>query len=94
MAQIAQSGSNRIYTRETDETGKSFIRVKGVSKEENHAFITMARHFHALGLPVPEVYSVSADEMEYTQEDLGNTLLFDYLSEARKIPSWRNAWIR
>lgn len=84
MAQIAQSGSNRIYTRETDETGKSFIRVKGVSKEENHAFITMARHFHALGLPVPEVYSVSADEMEYTQEDLGDTILFDYLSDARK----------
>ena len=84
MAQIAQSGSNRIYTRETDETGKSIIRVKGVCKEENHAFITMARHFHALGLPVPEVYSVSEDEMEYTQEDLGNTLLFDYISEARK----------
>ena len=39
----------------------------------------MSRHFHALGLPVPELYWVSDDEMSYTQEDLGDTLLFDNL---------------
>ena len=76
---IKQQGSNRIYTRETDENGRSIIRVQGTTRDENRAFIYMARHFHALGLPVPELYWVSEDEMSYTQEDLGDTLLFDTL---------------
>ncbi len=77
--QIAQQGSNRIYTRE-EQDGRTVIRVEGTNRDENHAFIYMARHFHALGLPVPEVYWVSEDEMSYTQEDLGNTLLFDHIT--------------
>ena len=76
---IQQQGSNRIYTRETDANGRSVIRVQGTNRDENRAFIYMARHFHALGLPVPELYSVSDDEMSYTQEDLGDTILFDHL---------------
>ena len=76
---LKQQGSNRIYTRETDENGRSVIRVVGTNRDENRAFIYMARHFHALGLPVPEVYRVSEDEMSYTQEDLGDTILFDHL---------------
>ena len=75
----AQQGSNRIYTRETDADGRSVIRVVGTNRDENRAFIYMARHFHALGLPVPEIYWVSDDEMSYTQEDLGDTILFDHL---------------
>jgi len=78
---IKQQGSNRVYTRETDETGRSVIRVQGTNRDENRAFIYMARHFHALGLPVPELYWVSEDEMSYTQEDLGDTLLFDHLDD-------------
>ena len=78
---IKQQGSNRIYTRETDENGRSVIRVEGTNRDENRAFIYMARHFHALGLPVPELYRVSEDEMSYTQEDLGDTLLFDHLDD-------------
>ncbi len=76
---IKQQGSNRIYTRETDANGRSVIRVRGTNRDENRAFIYMARHFHALGLPVPELYWVSEDEMSYTQEDLGDTLLFERL---------------
>ena len=76
---IQQQGSNRIYTRETDENGRSIIRVQGTNRDENRAFIYMSRHFHTLGLPVPELYWVSDDEMSYTQEDLGDALLFDNL---------------
>ena len=76
---IKQQGSNRVYMRETDENGRSIIRVVGTNRDENRAFIYMARHFHALGLPVPEVYWVSEDEMSYTQQDLGDTILFDHL---------------
>ena len=50
---LKQQGSNRIYTRETDENGRSIIRVQGTNRDENRAFIYMARHFHKLGLPVP-----------------------------------------
>ena len=80
---ISASGSNRQYVRITTDSGEQYIRVRGTSKEENHAFIGMARHFRAQGLPVPEILSVSEDEMEYTQEDLGNTLLFDYIKKGR-----------
>jgi aminoglycoside/choline kinase family phosphotransferase len=81
---IQQQGSNRIYTRETDEQGRTVIRVEGTNRDENRAFIYMARHFHDMGLPVPELYSVSEDEMSYTQEDLGDTLLFDAIRHGRE----------
>ena len=81
---IKQQGSNRIYTRETEENGRSVIRVAGTNRDENRAFIYMARHFHALGLPVPELYWVSDDEMSYTQEDLGDTILFDAIRQGRE----------
>ncbi len=80
---ISGSGSNRRYSREVKADGTSVIRVDGISREENHAFIVMARHFRQLGLPVPEVLDVSRDEMSYTQSDLGDTLLFDYISHGR-----------
>ena len=76
---IQQQGSNRVYTRETDETGKTIIRVVGTNRDENRAFIYMSRHFSQLSLPVPKVLWVSEDEMSYTQEDLGDTLLFSCL---------------
>ena len=82
MQTIRAAGSNRVYRREK-ENGRSVIRVEGISRAENHAFVTMARHFHGLGLPVPEVYWVSEDEMSYTQEDLGDTLLYDYIAQGR-----------
>ena len=82
---VQQQGSNRIYTRETDENGRSIIRVVGTNRDENRAFIYMARHFHAHGLPVPELYDVSEDEMSYTQEDLGDTILFDHLDNTLYI---------
>jgi aminoglycoside/choline kinase family phosphotransferase len=81
---IKQQGSNRVYTRETDADGRSVIRVQGTNRDENRAFIYMARHFHALGLPVPELYEVSEDEMSYTQEDLGDTLLFECIRHGRE----------
>ena len=32
---IAKQGSNRVYTRETDEQGRSIIRVEGTNRDEN-----------------------------------------------------------
>ena len=81
---IAKQGSNRVYTRETDAEGRSIIRVEGTNRDENRAFIYMSRHFAEKGLPVPRVLWVSEDGMSYTQEDLGDTLLFDAIKHGRE----------
>ena len=81
---IKQQGSNRVYTRVTDADGRSVIRVDGTNRDENRAFIYMSRHFAERGLPVPRVLWVSEDEMSYTQEDLGDTLLFDAIRHGRE----------
>jgi len=81
---LKQQGSNRVYTRETDAQGRTIIRVEGTNRDENRAFIYLSRHFAAKGLPVPEVFWVSDDEMSYTQTDLGDTLLFDAIKHGRE----------
>lgn len=77
------SGSNRKYYR-LSSPKHALIGVEGTSKEENHAFLYMADHFAGKGLNVPHVVVRSEDEMCYLQEDLGSTLLFDYIAEGRK----------
>ncbi|MBQ5774438.1 MAG: phosphotransferase, partial [Paludibacteraceae bacterium] len=66
----------------------SLIGVQGTSRDENKAFLEMAKHFKSQGLNVPEVKAVSDDEMAYVQEDLGDTLLFDYIADGRKTGSF------
>lgn len=82
---LTASGSNRRYYRiYSDDRSVSLIGVEGTSHDENHAFLTMAAHFAKQGLNVPRVLAVSDDEMAYVQEDLGDTLLFNYIAEGRK----------
>lgn len=81
---ITGSGSNRQYVRFTSAEGQSLIGVVGTSLEENHAFITLARHFAEKGLPVPQVLAVSEDERCYLQTDLGSRSLFDALRNGRE----------
>ena len=81
---IKQQGSNRHYSREVDLQGKTLIRVEGTNRKENCAFIYLAQHFASKGLPVPQVYWVSEDENTYTQEDLGDELLFDTIKHGRE----------
>ena len=82
---LTASGSNRRYYRiYSDDKSMSLIGVQGTSRDENHAFLTMDEHFLKQGLNVPRVLAVSEDEMAYVQEDLGDTLLFNYIAEGRK----------
>ena len=82
---LTASGSNRRYYRIfSEDNSTSLIGVQGTSRDENHAFLYMAQHFLEQGLNVPRVLAVSDDEMCYVQQDLGNTLLFDYIAEGRK----------
>ena len=78
------AGSNRAYYRMTDSVGKSVIGCIGTSRDENHAFIYLARHFTKRQLPVPEVLAVSDDELRYLQTDLGTVSLFDAIRGGRE----------
>ena len=83
VKELSAAGSNRKYYRLSNQN-TSLIGVAGTSHEENRAFIQIAKHFHAKGLPVPKFLGQSVDGMFYLQEDLGDTLLFDYISGGRK----------
>ena len=77
------AGSNREYYRMTGEDGHTVIGCKGTSREENHAFVCLAKHFMKRKLPVPRVLAVSNDEMRYLQDDLGDRSLFDAIKGGR-----------
>jgi len=52
-------------------------------KEENAAFLEFSRHFRQHGLPVPEIYAEDLNQGAYLEEDLGDTTLFEFLSNHR-----------
>ena len=89
VTELPSSGSNRRYFRLNETDGSdNVIGVLGTSKEENDAFIYMARHFASRGIPVPEVLAVSNDSMAYLQTDLGDSLLFSEIEKGRLTRSF------
>ena len=78
------AGSNREYYRFRAADGSSVIGCIGTSRDENHAFVYLARHFTRRKLPVPRVLAVSSDELRYLQTDLGNVSLFDAIRGGRE----------
>ncbi len=84
VERLPGAGSNREYYRMTNAEGVSVIGCKGTSREENHAFLSLARHFAKRQLPVPAVLAASSDEMRYLQDDLGSTSLFDAIRGGRE----------
>lgn len=83
VTKLEGAGSNRLYFRMVGGDGRSVIGTVGTSREENHAFIYLAKHFAEQRLPVPRVLAVDDDEMRYIQEDLGGQSLFDAISRGR-----------
>lgn len=81
--QLSGAGSNRTYIRITGGEGQTVIGVIGTSRDENHAFVSLARHFTNKQLPVPEILAVSSDELRYLQTDLGDVSLFDAIRGGR-----------
>lgn len=81
--QLSGAGSNRTYIRITGGEGQTVIGVIGTSRDENHAFVSLARHFTNKRLPVPEILAVSGDELRYLQTDLGEMSLFDAIRGGR-----------
>ncbi len=74
-------------------SGRKIIRLSGDKasaigilysmREENAAFLEFSRHFRRHGLPVPEIYGEDLIHGAYLEEDLGDTTLFEFLSNNR-----------
>jgi aminoglycoside/choline kinase family phosphotransferase len=75
-------GSARKIIRLTGRT-LGAIGVLYDVREENVAFLEFSRHFRRHGLPVPEIYAEDLSRGAYLEEDLGDTTLFEFLSEHR-----------
>ena len=78
------AGSNRKYVRLVSSDGSSVIGCIGTSRDENHAFIYLSRHFNMRKLPVPQVLAATDDELRYLQTDLGTLSLFDAIRGGRE----------
>jgi aminoglycoside/choline kinase family phosphotransferase len=75
-------GSGRSIIRMAGENATAIGILHGV-REENAAFLEFSRHFRQHGLPVPEIYGEDLSQGAYLEEDLGDTTLFEFLSENR-----------
>lgn len=84
IEKLPGAGSNREYFRFTGAGGQTTIGVIGTSRDENHAFIYLCRHFESRHIPVPRVLAVSDDELRYLQTDLGQVSLFDAIAGGRE----------
>ena len=82
IIKLPASGSPRDYYRITG-TESTAIGAVNLDREENEAFIEFSRHFHSLGLAVPEIYLIDLEHNAYLQEDLGDMTLFDYVFQLR-----------
>ncbi len=76
-------GSGRAIVRLTGAAGASAIGIVYPVREENVAFLEFSRHFRRKGLPVPEIYAEDLNRGAYLEEDLGDTTLFEFLSQHR-----------
>lgn len=74
------SGSARTYYRLSSDTN-SALGVYHDDDAENTAFVSFARHFKKLGLPVPEIYLTDLQNKVYLQQDLGDLTLFDLIQQ-------------
>jgi aminoglycoside/choline kinase family phosphotransferase len=77
-------GSGRKIIRLAGEKCSAIGILYGV-REENLAFLEFSRHFRRHGLPVPEIYAEDLSHGAYLEEDLGDTTLFEFLSEHRSV---------
>ncbi len=75
-------GSGRRIIRLFGENARAIGILYNV-REENVAFIEFSRHFRRHGLPVPEIYADDVGHGTYLEQDLGDTTLFEFLSENR-----------
>lgn len=80
---LPPSGSYREYCRVVSKSRK-VIGAWNDDDKENRAFIEFSKALRASGINVPEIYSEETEKHIYLQQDLGNTTLFQFLSDVRE----------
>lgn len=78
------SGSNREYYRLTGKTATA-IGVFNTVARENDAFVHYTRVFRSLSMNVPELYAYNPDGFIYMIEDLGDTTVYNYISDIKGV---------
>jgi aminoglycoside/choline kinase family phosphotransferase len=80
QGQLGGSGRNILRLSSPAQTA---IGILYNVREENIAFLEFSRHFRQHGLPVPEIYAEDLNQGAYLEQDLGDTTLFEFLSQNR-----------
>jgi aminoglycoside/choline kinase family phosphotransferase len=75
-------GSGRSIIRLANDQDTAIGILYGV-REENVAFLEFSRCFRRHGLPVPEIYAEDLSQGAYLEQDLGDTTLYEFLSQHR-----------
>ena len=83
ILEMAADGSTRQYFRLLRAGGEPVVGAIGPDHEENRAFLSFAKTFRGIGLPVPEIYDEDREAGVWLEEDLGDTTLFQALTSAR-----------
>lgn len=84
IVEIKADGSNRRYFRLVDEDFNTAVGAIGPDRDENRTFVAFSRALRSADLPVPRIYGADEEAGVWLEEDLGETTLFDALSEARQ----------
>ncbi len=83
LVEIGADGSNRTYFRLIGPAMQKAVGGYGPDAEENRAFFSYSRTLREAGFAVPELFDVDEGAGVWLSEDLGDTTLFDALSQAR-----------
>ncbi len=83
ILEMGGDGSTRQYFRLVSTGGETAVGAIGPDHEENRAFLSFAKAFREVGLPVPAIYAEDREAGVWLEEDLGDTTLFQALSAAR-----------
>jgi aminoglycoside/choline kinase family phosphotransferase len=75
-------GSGRRIIRLANDANTAIGILYGV-REENVAFIEFSKSFRRHELPVPEIYAEDLSQGAYLEQDLGDTTLYEFLSQHR-----------
>ncbi len=82
IAPLKGGGSDRKLYRFANAQ-RTVIGVINADRLENVAFLEFSKHFRRAGLPVPEIYAENLEQGLYLEEDLGDTTLFQLLTDIR-----------
>ncbi|MCX7834589.1 MAG: phosphotransferase [bacterium] len=82
VVQLKGDASARTLYR-MQHRNQSVIGVYGPDVYENRAFIGFTKSFLQCGFPVPQIYTVSKNELYYLEEDLGDVTLYNLVQQVK-----------